>query len=448
MSTVPVRRVYGPALRWRTLEWWAAGATLVLLSGIVVPVIDSDGYLDPGEQNKLKLLGLLIYAIAGVVLARHPMQLLIALRRNLPLAIVLALAFASVGWSISPSVTLQRAIALTGSVAVAFVVAIRFTPRQFLLLAAITLGSCMVLSLLLVGASPHRAISMEDGTVRGIFTNKNVLGWHAAVAALAAGAMALECRGRMRYLALGLLGASLICLVGSRSATALVSFVSAILFAWFYLGLKRSRGLGRIVLVLGFIQLVVLAAVSLTEFLVPALEALGKDATLTGRVPLWVEVDKEIGRRLFLGWGYQAFWADASGEGWRVRAAAGWAAPHAHNGFRDVLLSFGLAGFVPFVVMVVRALRDGAVLLCGGRGGPWLWMNTYVCMFLVMNLTESMFFFQNHFLFVLFATVTIMFALRGAEMRGAGRRETEERGRGPAARRGRLARPARPPVIP
>ena len=97
---------------------------------------------------------------------------------------------------------------------------------------------------------------------------------------------------------------------------------------------------------------------------------LGKDATLTGRVPLWRLVDAEIGRHLILGFGYQAFWTEANPDAWRSWTKVGWQAPHAHSGFRDVLLNFGLVGFLVLVATVVRAMRQGAALHCApARGG-------------------------------------------------------------------------------
>ncbi|MGO7785777.1 O-antigen ligase family protein, partial [Rhizobium ruizarguesonis] len=78
-----------------------------------------------------------------------------------------------------------------------------------------------------------------------------------------------------------------------------------------------------------------------------ALEALGKDATLTGRVPLWELVDLEISDRWMFGYGYQAFWTVANPEATRIWLKIGWASPHAHNGYRDILLSFGIIPIIP-----------------------------------------------------------------------------------------------------
>ena len=137
-----------------------------------------------------------------------------------------------------------------------------------------------------------------------------------------------------------------------------------------------------------------------------------KDATLTGRVPLWHLVDAEIGRHLVFGFGYQAFWSEANPAAWRLWASAGWNAPHAHSGFRDVLLNFGLVGFVVIAATIGRAMRQGAALHCGQPEKGWLWINLLMVWFLVLNLAESVMFVQNDALFVLFAAAILSCGLR------------------------------------
>ncbi|MBZ4024212.1 polymerase, partial [Rhodobacter sp. TJ_12] len=89
-----------------------------------------------------------------------------------------------------------------------------------------------------------------------------------------------------------------------------------------------------------------------------------------------------------------------------------WMAPHAHNGYRDTLLSLGLVGLALLVVVIVRALRQGAALLSREPSEPWLVLNVLVAVFLVMNMTESLLLQQNNFLFILFVTAALMFSRR------------------------------------
>ena len=402
----------GLTLRWRTLEWWGCGIALFLQTGAVFPllVMGADGTLDDSARATLRLVALPAYLISLVLLARHPKSLLALLRNNLPLVFLLALPFLSVAWSVSPSVSLRRAVGLLLSMLLAYVLAMRFTPRQLMVLVALVLGICMALSLALMVMAPGLARMPQEADLRGVFLHKNVLGWYATLSALVSSLVAFDRTSTLRRWGLVLLIASIACLALSGSATALVSAISAASLVGFYVALARLRGLRRVLLVLVFLQLVVLLMISMRELLVPILEALGRDATLTGRVPLWALVDDRIANRPLLGYGYQAFWTPANSEAWRVWAAIGWMAPHSHNGIRETMLSLGAVGTVTLVIVVARGLRQGAMLHCRAPRDGWLWLNVMVGAFLGMNLTESLYLSQNDFLFIVFATALVSFS--------------------------------------
>jgi exopolysaccharide production protein ExoQ len=416
----------GLRLRWRAVEWVGAATALFLQTGAIFPLLLSapDGTLDGSARTALRLLTLPVTAISAALLARHPGQLGVALRRNLPLALLVGLAFASVLWSVGPSVTLRRAIGLAISLALSFVVAIRFSPRQIMLLIAMALGPSMALSVALAGAAPGLAFSHPDGDLRGVFLNKNVLGWASAVSSLAAAALVADGPGPLRRPAILLLVASLGCLALSQSMTSMVATMAAPGLVAFYLAMARRRGVSRVAFILAALLTGTVGLGLVAEFLVPVLEALGRDATLTGRVPLWRLVDAHIDRRIVLGHGYQAFWSEGHGSAWAIWAQIGWQAPHAHNGYRETLLGLGAVGFIGLFAMIARGMAQGAALSCRDPDGGWLWLNVLAGMVLVMNLSESIFLTQNDFLSTIFLSAIIAFALRArrASDRPRGRR--------------------------
>ncbi|MBY4611217.1 O-antigen ligase family protein [Rhizobium sp. 9T] len=412
MRVDSLRTASGPTISWRIIECWGAGISLLFQAGALLPLIlaDADGALSESARSILRLPCIPIYVFTAVILIRNFPQFLTALRRNLIVPLILALPFLSTLWSIAPPTTLRRAIGLLFCVLLSYVLAIRFTPRQLLFLLFVTLGTCIVLSVVISVVSPALA-TMPDGAMRGVFIHKNVLGWYAALMILVATAVLIDGTFGLRRTAFILLAAGIICLASSGSMTAIIATSVAFCLIGFYSLLQRSSSIGRVVIVLFFVQLAVGILISLHEFLVPALEALGKDATLTGRVPLWELVDREISDRWMLGYGYQAFWTTANPEATHMWSKIGWAAPHAHNGYRDILLSFGIAGMIPFALMLPHAIRQGAMLHCHDGQYGWLWLNVLTIMILVMNLTESIFFVQNDAIFILFTTATIMFSL-------------------------------------
>ncbi len=400
------------ALQRRTVEWWGAGVSLFLQTGAVFPLLLSgyDGDLPDSAKSKLRLLSLPVYAFTLLMLSRHFRQFCIALKRSILFQLLLLMPLLSVLWSVSPSTSLRRALGLLFSVLLAYVLAIRFTPRQLLLLVIATLGTCIVSSLALRLASPRLASMPMDGTLRGIFLHKNGLGWYASILAALAAIAAVDSLMGIRRKAIVLTIASLACLAGSTSMTSIIATASAGVVFVFYSMLPKISGVKRAALILIVVQVIVVIMITLHEYLVPLLEALGKDATLTGRVPLWELVDGEISNRLLVGFGYQAFWTEANPSAWEIWAKIGWLAPHSHNGFRETLLGFGVVGFVLFVLVMLRAICQGAVLQCRAPEDGWLWLNVFVVMVLVMNLTESMFLLQNDCIFTLFSAAIIQFA--------------------------------------
>lgn len=402
-----------PSINWRTAECWGAGVALFLQTGAVFPLLlaEVDGTLSDAAKTLLRLLCLPAYAFAALILLQNIPQLVIALRRNLLFPLVLALPFLSVLWSVSPSTSLRRAVGLLFTVLFAYALAIRFTPRQLLLIVFASFGTCVFLSAVLLVAAPNLAHMPFDSGIRGIFLHKNSLGWYACVSLLLSTALLMDGTPELRRTTVILWATGSVCVLVSGSMTAVISAISACGLFAFYSLLPRARGAARIVVILIVLQLSAGLLLWLHAYLVPFLEALGKDATLTGRVPLWEMVDSQIASHLLLGFGYQAFWNDANGEAWAIWSQIRWQAPHAHNGYRDTLLSFGMGGAILFTLVVVRALHQGAALHCRDPKFGWLWLNVFTVVFLVMNMTESMFLIQNDALFIVFATGIIMVSL-------------------------------------
>lgn len=410
---IPARQ---PGLRisWRRFEWWGSALALFLTSGAVFPLLlmVQNGELGDAERSKLQLLQLPVYLVTFALMARFPGQLLLAMRRTLPIVLLVALAFSSTLWSIEPKITLRRDIGLLMGILLAYLFAIRFTPRQFLALVSMVVGVSLFLSLVLMVARPSMAF-MPDGTgLRGIYTHKNVLGWAACVGVILAFGLMKEAGKLLCRRGMVMLAMSLACLIQAGSATSIFSVVIGVLLFGFYALLQRTSGVSRAVLILLVLELTVVLLLSLDLFLVPLLESLGKDATLTGRVPLWALVDIRIRERPWLGYGYQAFWSPGKQQALWVAGILQWQPPHSHNGYRDTLLNFGVVGLGLFAMAIVQAIRNGAVLHCADPRGGWAWMNVMVGVMLTLNLTESNFLTQNDPWWLMLMTIIASFALR------------------------------------
>lgn len=409
----PRARRRAPGIAWRQIEIAGVALALLIHSGALFPLLLApDGIITAAARSKLQMLSLLAQAIGFGLLLRHPGRALAALKREPVLLLLMLLPFLSVLWSISPSTTLRRAVGLMGSMFLAYLLGTRFTARQLLVLVAALLGAMMLASLLLLGAAPGLARMPEAGELRGIFLNKNVMGWYASLCLLTAAALLRDPERRLRRLGLGVAPPAVACLLASGSFTALLAAVTGALLLWFHIALPRLGPKRRLLLTLLVLELSVLLLLAAEAWMVPLLEEFGRDPTFTGRVPLWQEADARIATHLGTGYGYGAFWTPGNVEAWKIWAAIGWEAPHAHNGYRDILLGLGAPGLGVLALAVARGMWRGAVLQLREPQAGWLWLNVLMGVGLVMNLSESWLMQQNETLWILYATALVMTAYR------------------------------------
>lgn len=93
-------------------------------------------------------------------------------------------------------------------------------------------------------------------------------------------------------------------------------------------------------------------------------EALGKDATLTGRIPLWNRIiDVMMGHQTFTGFGYAMFWRDPDAyklvqQGFHKWSSLSQITTGAHNVLLELWLNIGLIGIACFFLMVMHAMRN------------------------------------------------------------------------------------------
>ncbi len=122
----------------------------------------------------------------------------------------------------------------------------------------------------------------------------------------------------------------------------------------------------------------------------PILNSFGGDVTLTGRTPIWGILREEfIPRKLFLGYGKDAFWVSAE-----TRVLVGsindHVPAHAHNGWLDMLLDVGIVGFFFYLMSAVQAYARAFKLAYIAQNMVNMWPLAFLTIFLFNNLTESL----------------------------------------------------------
>jgi exopolysaccharide production protein ExoQ len=163
---------------------------------------------------------------------------------------------------------------------------------------------------------------------------------------------------------------------------ALCSSVGALVYAavpaFFVLALSRRcvRGLPLGILYVAGSVGFLIAVQTVMPIAAPVLEAIGKDATLTGRIPLWRQIIQVMTQhRSFMGWGFCMFWRDRRAVALIHTAFSrysfmGSMTTGAHNVLLELWLDTGLFGVAAFFLAMlvstsqIKRLKDAQYVFC------------------------------------------------------------------------------------
>lgn len=316
------------------------------------------------EGSTMRKVGYLLMGGIGLLLLTRRYGRRFTFRDPLALAMLAywTLCTASVVWSIDPGLTLRRVIVLGCSMLIVFGVVRQLHRRQLLQLAfftslAIVLGG--LASELATGAfRPWSSGYRYAGTV-----HPNSQGQLCALLCLSAYAWFRQV-GKGRWLLLGVMAFSLALMLLTKSRTSCLAVSIGMLTMW--LPHARRERVAFAALSLPFLLCSAAFAAAILGFDVAdgagsavALGRGGQVGSLTGRVPLWLEVAPHVLERPILGHGYLSFWTP-----WRIQHTSElfeWTIPDAHNEYLETLLNVGLLGGMLLAIVVlgsaIRCLR-------------------------------------------------------------------------------------------
>jgi O-antigen ligase len=359
---------------------WALIVLMIVPDGFDYESLTTSGSpTSGGAISRMLWLGLLA-AGAAILLWRVGLAWLLARMVNPFLLLFVALAVASIAWSIDPALSARRLVRMcTIVLACAAFVLMGWHARRYQavvrpILTIMLLGS-IVFGLVFPSLAIHQQTSAElIGAWRGLANHKNGLGALSCIAlifwfhawltrevrflpALAGGAIAVTC------------------LVLSRSATSLAAALFVMVFL--VMLLRSAHGLrpyvpyvvAMLVAALLIYSLVILNLIPGQGTLMAPIAALtGKDISLTGRHEIWAILSEHISQRPFLGSGYGAYWQAEPVAGgtesyvfvWRLDS---FYPGSAHNGYLDVINDLGFVGLVLLIAYIIMHVRQALLLL-------------------------------------------------------------------------------------
>jgi O-antigen ligase len=388
--------------------------SLLFFTGALAPYISESNPLYPLKQALPNICLLVTFLL---ITARLKRVASIVIREQL-LWILMGMALASAFWSDEPMVTLEKVMPVLRVTVFGVYFATRYTISEQLRLLAGTFGIAVVLCLLfgfvlksygVVGAG--YVANMEDlvhsGAWRGIYIHKTVLGSMMSISALVFLFCALDNR-RYNWVMWTGVGLSIYILLRSTTKAALLVLLLVLVLLPLYRTLRWNY-----TVLLPFLITILLVGGSVAIIFVSnadtVLSAFGKDVTLTGRTDFWPLLLNKSWQRPWLGYGYLTFWYG----GWEGQPADIWRQlkwgfepPHAHNGFLEVLMSFGLVGLALFLLSFLTGYLRSIRWLRLVKTAEGLVPLIYLTLTLLFNLTES-FLMRDDILWLLYVSATL-----------------------------------------
>ena len=347
-----------------------------------------------GESNPYNAAALAVVLVATVLLIiRHWTDFVRVGRLGTALNLLAGLAIVSSLWSFDPAVSLRKSLTLLQMITLAYYLVARYSMEQLIRLLSVVFGLALVLSLALALTVPDLGVMHEadlDGDWCGVFVHKSALGETCILATLCfAWRWMHEPKRRIVHSAFLLLCFALAGLSMSKLAQLTILLLGPMTLC---LCLLRLPGIGK--LWAGFIMVVlfVSAGAILSATFTELTEAVGKDATLTGRVPVWQSLIEFAARHPLGGYGYNAFFVAGNPDVETVWRRGGWIMWDAHNSYIGIALELGLPGLV-LSAWILLVATGRSIQAFSGSIVPWAgFAATYLISYGLSSLVEMVLF--------------------------------------------------------
>lgn len=308
-------------------------------------------------------------------------------------------------WSVDPSLTMRRSIALIMTTLAGLAFAARYDWSKMVQTFAIAMLILCVISFALTLVNPARGIMSEihPGAWRGPWLVKNQMGGIMAKGvAITLCAFAMKPERAWLWIPTLILCFGLVLL--STSKTSLLVALSAL---YIFIALRTYRRFFFLRVPVIFFTFTIVGALVLGLVVFPAelLAVIGKDPTLTGRTDIWTLLSEAISRKPWLGYGYGVFWVDPLGPSYEVRTVLEWPVPTAHNGWLDSWLSGGFVLIALFSILLICTLILGLRrIYTGGVEAYWVVISLFF--FVAFSMSESTILMQNDMAWFLFVATS------------------------------------------
>ncbi|WP_171975532.1 O-antigen ligase family protein [Brasilonema sennae] len=365
--------------RWvRNLEFGVSVIWLLYFMGVKLP------------SPFTTLLNALSYPIIAILVILRWKRLPYVATRDIPLLLFIGTTLASVLWSGNQNMTLKGIGGLLRMLMFGAYFATRYSIKEQMKILSWVFGIAAILSLALALVIPSYGIDKEGWT--GIFPYKNFLGYTMSLAAILFLLTAFKERSQNWFAWIGFgLAVSLIML--AHSSGSLVNILLLVSLIPLYQLVKqhyklRVIFLGIVCVLVGGTALFILG--NLETILV---DILGKSLELNGRTPIWTLAIEKGMEKLWLGYGYNAFWSSDAGiyimiNTWSGLRETGF---NSHNSYLELFLNLGFIGLFLYAISLVIVFIKAVILLRSTQQIEFIWHIQLLIFLSVASMADTNF---------------------------------------------------------
>jgi O-antigen ligase len=355
----------------------------------------------------MQSIWLFIYFVSIIAILFYRKYIFFNLLKDKALWAIIILIYFSIYWSQVADITFRRAVAITLTQIFGIYVGCTFSWKNILKIMQISFALSSILSLIFIIFLPGISIDPTFGdSFRGVYLHKNSLGIFMAVSTLiwifSLYGSLVDKNKKSTIINLTFLSLSLCLLLLSRSKTSfLVMLVTLIAVTLVKSIFSKKYGL-TVFSIISFTLLIFISFIGKNFEVILAL--LGKDATLTGRIPLWKMVWECFLEKPFFGFGYSGFWSIPQSGSYYISEVL-FDSPNAHNGYIDILINIGIFGILFFLYSLQKNIFLSIELIHSKRNYLSLIPFALFTFFTIYNITESFLLVQNSFTWIIFVAM-------------------------------------------
>jgi exopolysaccharide production protein ExoQ len=314
---------------------------------------------------------------------------------SLPLVVLLVITGLSRFWSVASGYTYARFQLLLAAALGGVLIGCRYKKSSLRMILEIFATLLVTGSLIMILKFPEYAILRD---FRGSDQWNGIFSWKMPAGTLMGFAVVLflfrlldfkDLKWIKRIYSMVLYGLSWILLIKSQSSTELMAVVAVhffIILGMLYLKCGHYLKPVHWWMLTGLVVVVVLAASFGHGFL---LGLIGRDITLTGRLPLWNSLGPAIRERLFFGYGFgEAFWKNEVYylPIWELNT---WQPVFAHNGYIEALMDNGIVGLALWIIFLVQVAYLSLRYFIQQHNLPALFFFSWFAFMVVMNVGNN-----------------------------------------------------------